>query len=111
MRVQHRAQTIIRDKGRIDVGDLRRSIEVTESVFDDNRAIFRVGSRLPYALAQHNGVKGPIRPRRAKVLRFKPKGSKTFVFARQVKGFTGIYYLTNALKVTKPSEFRPDTSL
>ena len=97
--VRDGAKRIIRAEGRINTGAMVQSIESRKV----GERTYEVGSRLNYAIYQHEGVKGPIYPRRAKVLRFKPKGGSGFVFARKVSGFKGIHFLTRALEQVRTS--------
>lgn len=67
----------------------------------------RVYSRLPYVIYQHEGTgvyagRGPIRPKRANYLKFKPKGSNKFVYAKQVKGVPPNPFLLRALVAASP---------
>lgn len=100
-RTADRAKLVLRGAGRIDTGALVQSIRA-ERV---RLGLWRVGSPLPYAIYQHEGVRGPVYPRRAKVLRFKPKGSNSFVFARHTSGFKGVPFLTDALKQLTPDDY------
>lgn len=85
----------------VDTGRLRADISVG-LVDGSSTPIVRVGNSVNYAMAVHEGTgvygpKGrPIRPRRAKVLRFKGKGGKV-IFARSVRGTRGRPYLRDAL--------------
>ena len=87
---------------RIDTGRLRASI-ATQVVRRNGLPAVIVGTNVNYALAVHDGTgiygpKGrPIRPRRAKRLRFRPKGSRKYVYAKQVKGMRPNPFLANAL--------------
>lgn len=104
-RVRDNAIRIIHSTGRVDTGALPQSI-TSERVRSDTGGVFyRVGSMLPYAIHQHDGVQGPIYPRRAKVLRFTPKGSGTVIFRPKVSGFAGIYFLTLPLNQLTPGDF------
>lgn len=120
--VRDRAKRIIRDEGRVDTGALEQSIESTRTDYTMQRVTYEVGSRLPYALAQEEGVQGPIYPKRAKVLRFKPKkGSplvalakkkgkgKGYVFLAKVNGFEGIHFMKRAMEGLGPDDFRGGT--
>lgn len=60
----------------------------------------RVGSHLRHALPHHTGH-GPIVPRRAKVLRFKPKGSNRFIFRPRVRAVRGNPFLVRALPAAR----------
>lgn len=90
---------------RIDTGRLRNSIISQRVSAPAGQVRYEVGSPLPYAIYQHEGVKGPVYPRRAKVLRFKPKGSNHFVFAQHTKGFMGVPYLTRSLARLTVNDF------
>lgn len=97
-----RAKGNIVAKGRVDTARLWASIEARRvSPFQ-----WTVGSPLHYAKFQEEGVRGPVLPVRAKVLRFKPKGSTQFVFARRTKGFPGAFFLRDALRRLSPRDFR-----
>ena len=91
---------------RIDTGRLRASI-ASVVVTRNNRPAVLVGSNLNYALFVHEGTgvygpkHAPIRPKRAKRLRFKPRGSRKWVYARQVKGMAPNRFLTNALHAAR----------
>lgn len=107
-RVRDRAKVIITQEHRVDTGAMRQSIQSERvSGSHGNTVTWRVGSNLRYAAFQHEGVKGPVYPRNARVLRFKPKkgsalarttkkGSKGYVFFAHTKGFEGIHFLTRA---------------
>lgn len=64
----------------------------------------RIGSDLDYAeyIVRGTGIYGPHRtpivPVRRKFLKFKPKGSSTYVFARSVKGTPPDDHLIDALR-------------
>lgn len=103
-KVRDRAKMNITRAGRVDTGALRNSI-VARRITGRSGVWYEVGSDLPYAIYQHEGVTGPIVPRRAKVLRFKPKGSGAFVFAPSVSGFKGEPYLTQALDSLTINDF------
>jgi phage gpG-like protein len=87
----------------VDTGRLRSSI--THQLVTDARGMaVRVGTNVDYARGVHEGTgiygpRGrPIRPVRAKVLRWRSKRSKSgFVFAREVRGVPGRPFLRNAL--------------
>ena len=112
------AANLARDRARANLlrarryrtGALLLSIEVTEFRRRKGGAGFRVGSTLPYAYWQEEGI-GPVYPVKAKVLRFRPKGSNTFIFRPRTKGFKGAHYLRNAFKSIKVQDFRPNGKL
>lgn len=106
-RVRDRAKVRITEAGRVDTGAMRNSI-VGRRVRAGRKGVwYEVGSNLPYAIYQHEGTRGPIVPRRAKVLRFTPKGGSGYVFARQVRGVTGVPFLTEALRTLTVNDFAP----
>lgn len=99
---QRRAKANLTAAGRINSGALRGSIDVRQI----GPTRFSIGSDLHYAIYQEKGI-GPVVPVRAKVLRFKPKGSNTFVFAQRTRGFDGAHYLEKALRSLTMREFWP----
>ena len=87
-------------------GDLGRSITVIEANPSHDRMAAAVGTNLLYAPYQEFGTgiyagRPPIRPKRAKVLRFKTRGGK-IVFARSVKGTPPTKYMQKASTATQP---------
>lgn len=117
-RIGNRVQNVARRRAPKDTGALAGSIHVVVNsapgfVFAD------IGSNLDYALWQHEGTgiyagRGYIRPKRARVLRFKPgrqigpvrgsgkfsRGRKSgggYVYAQKVKGTPPNPYLVSAL--------------
>lgn len=99
-RLTQRARTLavgeLTAAGRIDSGILRNSI-ATETTLQAGTVVGRVEARTPYAKIVHEG-RGPVFPVRRRVLRFQPKGSSTFVFAREVGPVQAVPYLTDALR-------------
>ena len=91
---------------RVDTGRLRASIN-THLVIRNGRPVAVVGTNVFYARWVHDGtgLYGPrhrvIRPVRRKFLRFKPAGSRRFVYARSVKGMVGNPFLRNALSAAR----------
>lgn len=100
-RVRDAARAALTTAGRIDTGRLRNDIRVSTVRRSGRNLEVSVGTDLDYGIYQHEGVDGPVYPRRAKVLRFKPKGSSTFVFAQRVRGFEGVPYLTIGLEALR----------
>lgn len=104
-RARDRAKMNLTRAGRIDTGLLRQSI-VAERVRSSNNSVtYRVGSPLDYAIYQEEGVRGPIYPRRARVLRFRPKGGGAYIFRPYVSGFPGAHYLRDAFAATSAQDF------
>lgn len=106
--VRDQAKLDLTNNGLVNTGKLRNSIESTVAK-RDKQVIATVGTDVEYARFVHDGTKGPIVPKRARVLRFKPKGGSSFVFAASVRGTkeTGRYspFMTNALKKLKASDY------
>lgn len=86
----------------VNTGRLRSSIGAKLVKFNGNLAVL-VGTNVKYAIWQHEGtgIYGPhgmpITPTHTKFLRFKPKGSSTFVFAKEVRGSMPTFFLKRAL--------------
>jgi hypothetical protein len=91
---------------RIDTGQTRASVTATPATYKGWPAA-RIGSPLRRARLIHDGTgiygsRGrPIRPTRAKRLRFKPKGSNRVVYAKSVKGMKANPFLKDALSAAK----------
>lgn len=102
IRVQNRAKQLCP----VDTGRLRASI--TYEIRLDNRSPYAlVGTNVFYAPYQEEGTgiygpRGtPIRPKRGRFLRFKPRGSNRYVFAREVRGTPGKHFLRGALEAAR----------
>lgn len=100
-----------------DTGKLRASIEFEVRLTRGGKKVRgRVWTPLDYGLYQHEGT-GPIYPKRAKALVFRPKnarpqrsGSRSskggWVFAKKTKGVPSTPYLVNALDMGCPWPLR-----
>lgn len=104
-KVRDDAKDIISRAGRVDKGTMRNATQAEAATVSGNRVVARVVNDAEHARYQHEGTKGPILPRRAKVLRFTPKGGGGFVYARQVRGVEAVPFLTDALKRLRASDF------
>lgn len=86
----------------VDTGRLRASIESRLVQYNGNIAVL-VGTNVNYAMYQHEGTgiygprARPIVPKNARALRFIPKGSSTYVFAKSVRGTPPTFFLRRAL--------------
>lgn len=83
-------------------GRLHRDLaEVHERTRPSGDPEIWVGSGLPYAWVHHQGHGWiyPHPPRRA--LRFRPKGSRRWVFARKVRPVRGTFYLRKAIRAAR----------
>lgn len=93
----------------VDSGRMRNAMEVTTERHGTELRT-TVACRVEHALPQHEGtgVHGPegqpIRPRRARVLRFRGRGG-AFVFRPEVEGVTPLRFLTIALERLRTSDF------
>lgn len=103
-RTRDRAKRNITAKGRVDTGRLRNSIVAEYSRSTATQIWWKVGSNLNYAIYQEEGTRAHG-PRRARVLRFKPKGSNSFVFAKRVRGVTPAHFLKDALERLSASDY------
>lgn len=108
-RVANLTQQQARARLRGSTGKLAASINVTVTAQPGRQRVHaRIGSTLEYAIYQEEGTgiygpRGvPIRPKRAKALRFKPRGGRGFVFAKQVRGSRAQHYLLTALRRSSP---------
>lgn len=115
-RTRDRAKQNLTSAGRIDTGSLRQSIVSERTSSPPNQITYQVGSPMMYgqwsAAELHErgtGIYGPrhsmIVPRRARILRFKPKGATAYVFAPAVKGMEGTRFLERALYELTASDF------
>lgn len=82
-----------------DTRDLERSIVKRPFTAPGGEVGVAVGSSLPYALVHHEGH-GPIRPVRARVLRFQSRGQ--VVYARETRAVAPNRYLTDNLPAALP---------
>jgi hypothetical protein len=103
-KVRDDAKREITSQGLVDTGKMRQSV-VARRVRKGRPGVwYEIGSELPYAYFQHEGTRdhGPVR---ARLLRFKPKGSGVYVFARRVRGVRATKFLTRALARLTPGDF------
>ncbi len=92
-----RVEAIAKREVGVDNGHLRDSIH-PRPLPAPYQPGYEVGSDLSYAIHHLRGHK-EIRPRRKKVLRFKPRGSGRFVFTMKVKAVEGNPFLQKALRL------------
>lgn len=91
---------------RVDSGRLRSSIDV-ELRRGPRGLLVRIGTNVEYAIYVHEGTgiygknARPIRPKTKRFLRFRPKGTKRYVYAREVKGMKGNPFLVAALPAAR----------
>lgn len=102
---QTRYTNNIRAAGLVNTGELINS--VTQAAVPGSspmKPARAVGAAAKHAKYQEFGTRahGPVR---AKALRFKPKGSSTFVFAKWVRGVRPQRFAQRALDSIRPTDF------
>lgn len=85
---------------RVGTGKMLNRVAVREV----GPARYQVRSDEPYSYWQEHG-RGPVRPIRAKALRFKPKGMNAFVFAKYVRPDPGGHFFRRALSRLSRRDF------
>lgn len=91
---------------RVDSGLLRSKVAAVIVTRNGEPAVL-VSANTFYARWVHDGtgVYGPratpIRPKKGKFLRFRPRGSRKWIYARQVKGMRPNPFLANALPAAR----------
>ena len=103
-KVRDQAKQNVTDDGRVDTGRMRASIQGQRMRSRTGGVFYEVGTPVEYALFQHEGTRDHG-PRRAKILRFTPKGSGVVVFAKRVRGVKASKFLTRALESLRASDF------
>lgn len=104
IRVQNEARRL----APVDSGTLRRSIAYSISGASPEQMVAKIGSNVEYAghVEFGTGIYGhtgqPIRPKRAKMLRFPVKGGG-IVYAKQVRGRPATPYLAPAVAAVRGS--------
>jgi hypothetical protein len=108
-RVRDLAKAEITMAGRVDTGRMRNATIAEVVRVEGYRVVGRVVTETDYAGFQHDGTAndglGTIVPRRARVLRFRPRGSGVYVFTPEVRGVKGVPFLTNALERATAEDF------
>lgn len=93
----HRVRTYAARGIGVDSGRGRASLQVRQLAGRYAPGV-EVGSDLK-SVEHHLRGHGVIRPRRAKVLRFKPKGGGRYVFTQRVRAVAGNPFLQRALRL------------
>jgi HK97 gp10 family phage protein len=91
-----RAKSNVARKGRIDTGRMRASIEVHSEKRKRLHPAYVVGPRVKYGKYQEFGTRAHG-PKKARVMRFTPKGSNRVVYARWVRGVKAAHFMRDAL--------------
>ena len=94
----------IRALGLVDTGALAASIRTVPVQRSALQPAVAIGSPLDYAAYLEHGTRGHG-PSRAKVLRFKPKGSGKFVYARWVRGVRAYKFVESTLREVQVSDY------
>jgi len=105
-RVASQAKTNLIVADRIRTGNLLRSIKAEKINGDKVSSEWTVGTDVFYSKWQEEG-RGPVFPIRAKVLRFKPKGSNVYIFRPYAGPAEGAHYLENAVKIVNITDVWP----
>jgi hypothetical protein len=98
------AQTLVG----VNTGRLRQAIGFTVTPLPPTRVRTRVSANTNYAMVHHQGHK-VIRPRRAKLLRWKNKRGE-YVFAKKVRAVAGTKFLTRAVQAVTGKRVRKPRS-
>lgn len=104
-RTQGRIQRNIRSAGRVNTGRMVNSVTIQRVPGKPPlNPTFSVGARTPYAAYQEYGTRahGPATKR---FMVFNPKGSRSSVFAKWVRGVKGAHFVRDAVRLIKPSDF------
>lgn len=99
-----RAKRNLTADGSVDTGRLRQSVRYQRFPASGRTVNYEVGTDVFYGIFLEKGTRAHG-PRRARVLRFKPKGSNTFVFAKRVRGIRATRWLTRALQRLSIKDF------
>lgn len=110
-RAAEAAAKVVRDYARanlimhkaVDTGKLLESITIQDRT-RGQFANYRVGPTVDYAEYVEEG-RGPVYPVKAKALRFKPKGSSKYVFAKKVGPAKGIHFMRGAVNRLNTGSF------
>lgn len=91
---------LAKQKANVDTGKMRSRIN-GEVIVRGKRVRGRIESPAEYTKYVHEG-RGPVRVKKAKALRFKPKGSSAFIFRMKVGPYEGNPFLVDALEAGQP---------
>lgn len=106
-RTRDRAKQNITTAGRVDTGAMRQSVNNQQIRQTPTSVTQRVATNVgKYPEYQEKGTgPGRIYPKRAKVLRFKPKGGGAFIFATSVAPVKGAHFMRKALQQLRITDF------
>lgn len=102
-RVERRTVQVARIIAPKDSGRLARDIHGEQEPFSPRGYVAHVGNspEVYWAWFQHQGTRAHG-PKRARAMRFKPKGESHYVFATWVRGVEADPYLVTALRLASP---------
>lgn len=108
--IARRARASILGQRRIDTHEMIRSYKTVLQNKSSSRVTYRLSNTARHYVFQELGTGNPpgigrIYPAKAKALRFRPKGSKVFVFAKSVRGVKPGEFLKRAIAVTTVKDF------
>lgn len=89
-------------QGRVRTGRMANSVSINR----DGRTSATVSVDTRYAIWQEEG-RGWVFPKKAKALRFRPKGSAKFVFAARARPAAGIHMVKKAAQALRARHFFP----
>lgn len=110
-RVALRARASVLGQRRVNTYEMLRSfrvIDVTTNPKRPTKRVINLAKHFPYQeLGTPKGAEGygRIYPKRAKALRFMPKGGTVFVFAKSVRGVKPGHFLKRAAAATQLKDF------
>lgn len=100
-----RAKRNIQAAGRIDTTAMYRGMTTERATaLSDLKVVYLVYTPVEYAVYQEFGTRDHG-PTRAKALRFKPKGSQGFVFAKWVRGVKPAHFMRDAARALSINDF------
>lgn len=95
----------IMSRGLVDTGKMLESVNTTKvSSSSDLGATYSVTVNVSYAKFQEEGTRGSS-PVRAKVLRFKPKGSNTYIFRPRTGPVPAQHFMRDAYRSIAERDF------
>lgn len=105
-RTIRRARSNVIRKRRVRTRAMANSYRARTTYSSRHGTAIEITNTVPYYQWQEHG-RGPVVPVRARLLRFQPKGSRAFVFARRVRGVAPGNFLRDALRDLRPADFTP----
>ena len=103
-KTRDRIKENIRADGLIDRGTMINSVTHEKTEQTSRKVVYQVGPTVDYAIYQEEGT-GPIRPRRARALRFTPKGGGRAIYAQSTKGVRGRHFVRRAFEALTVRDF------